>query len=85
MSRFLKVTLIIFGILVLIVVVSMVATEIRYNRTWDFPYPQITKRTEPKILSHGEYLAWNVVGCGKCHLPLEESLNRNPGDMKVWN
>jgi mono/diheme cytochrome c family protein len=69
------------AVLVVAVAALWVATEVRYRRTWDeIPYPDIQQRTDAATLARGEYLAWHVVGCDKCHLPHEEALAIQPGE-----
>ena len=61
--------------LVLLVVAGastvLVATEVRWTRTFDAPYPELSATTDPATIARGKYLVYGAAACAYCHVPRE--------------
>lgn len=74
-GRRLVVKKIVLGLGLLIVVgasSALVATELRWTRTFDAPYPEIAARTDAQTIARGKYLVFGAAACAYCHVPREQ-------------
>jgi mono/diheme cytochrome c family protein len=55
------------GVLTLAVIVLVTTAHMRWNRTFDAPYPPIRASTDPAVIARGEYLARGPAHCVDCH------------------
>ena len=60
------------GVMVLCVSTAFVATEVRWTRTFDAPYPAITATADPATVARGRYLVFGPAACAYCHVPRED-------------
>lgn len=68
MLRFLKW----FGIVLLFIITGLYITvELRQNRKFDAPYPNIKASTDTAIIARGKSLAFGPAHCADCHAPKE--------------
>ncbi|MGE0772524.1 MAG: cytochrome c [Cyclobacteriaceae bacterium] len=66
---------ILIGVLVLLVVVVVgfvVVVNMRYDQTFEAPYPNIKASTDSAMIARGKYLAYGPAHCAFCHAPMTE-------------
>ncbi|MBX2961235.1 MAG: cytochrome C [Cyclobacteriaceae bacterium] len=62
---------------ILLVIAAAIATlitiiNIRYDRKFDAPYPDIQASTDSAMIARGKYLAYGPAHCSFCHAPMSE-------------
>jgi mono/diheme cytochrome c family protein len=67
-----KIVLALVLLIVLGATSALVATEVRWTRTFAAPYPEIAATTDPSTIARGKYLVFGAAGCAYCHLPREQ-------------
>ena len=75
MRKFLKWT----GILLLFIIVGLFITiQLRQNRTFNAPYPEIKASADSTIIARGKAIVFGPAHCANCHAPaeMEEQVNR---------
>ena len=75
MRKFLKWT----GILLLFIIVGLFITiQLRQNRTFNAPYPEIKASADSTIIAKGKAIVFGPAHCANCHAPteMEEQVNR---------
>jgi mono/diheme cytochrome c family protein len=55
------------GFLLLAVTLLVTTATMRWNRTFDAPYPELRASTDPAVIARGEYLARGPAHCVDCH------------------
>ena len=73
-----------FGIAIVLIIAvatvsSLAATEMRWRRTFERPYPAISAVTDPAIVARGEYLVYGPAACAYCHVPKERWIDLDAG------
>lgn len=67
-----KVLLGIVLVIVAAVAILVITVNLRYNRTFDAPYPDIQASTDSAMIARGKYLAYGPAHCSFCHAPMTE-------------
>jgi mono/diheme cytochrome c family protein len=62
-----KILLGIGATIVLVVVVVLVTINVRWDRQFEAPYPQLVASTDPAVVARGRYLAYGPAHCAACH------------------
>jgi mono/diheme cytochrome c family protein len=62
-----KILLGIGAAIVLVVVVVLVTINVRWDRQFEAPYPQLVASTDPAVVARGRYLAYGPAHCAACH------------------
>jgi mono/diheme cytochrome c family protein len=65
MKKLLKIAGVALAALVVLVVAFIAVTYVRWNKTYNPPFPAITRATEPEVLARGERLFRGI--CAECH------------------
>ncbi|HLP19828.1 MAG TPA: c-type cytochrome [Chitinophagales bacterium] len=65
-----------FGLIALLVVTVF----IRYDRTFEEPYPDIHASTDSAVIARGKYLAYGPAHCAVCHTTAKDSLALENGE-----
>jgi mono/diheme cytochrome c family protein len=63
------------GVLLLVALVF-----VRYGRTFDAPYPNITASQDPVVIERGRYLAYGLAHCVDCHSDPKQKAASAAGD-----
>lgn len=77
---FKKILLWLLGLLALAVIGLIVTANLRYNRTFDAPYPNISASTDSALIARGRYLAYGPAHCAHCHAPMEDFARVEKGE-----
>lgn len=72
MKKFVKFLMWLGFAIVFFIVFVMVYVQVRGNRTFDAPYPEITASTDSLIIARGKYLAYGASHCAACHVPMDK-------------
>lgn len=67
---------ILLGIAIALVVIVgglLVVVNLRWDRTFEAPYPAITATTDSAAIARGRYLAYGPAHCAACHVPPADS------------
>jgi len=67
MKRAAKVLAILACVLASIALVLAAVVLVRWDRTFDAPYPNITASRDPKIIDRGRYIVYGPGHCAGCH------------------
>ena len=59
---------------------SLAATEVRWRRTFERPYPAIAAVADPAVVARGEYLVFGPAACAYCHVPKERWVDLDAGE-----
>ena len=59
-------------VIVLVVVVLVGYVQLRWNKTFEAPYPDITASTDSVVIERGRYLAYGPSHCAVCHVPMDK-------------
>jgi mono/diheme cytochrome c family protein len=59
--------------LAVIVIGFFVVVNVRWDRTFEAPYPQISATTDSAVIARGRYLAYGPAHCAACHVPPADS------------
>jgi mono/diheme cytochrome c family protein len=69
-----------FLLLVIVLVVGFVAAVyLRFDRTFEAPYPAIQASTDSAMIARGRYLALGPAHCAHCHAPMADFLKVDQG------
>lgn len=62
-----------FGItILLLLLVLFITIQLRWDRTFEAPYPEITATIDSAVLAKGAYLVNGPAHCNECHIQLNE-------------
>ena len=67
-------------ILVVLVVGLVIFVQIRAERTWDAPYPDISASQDSALIEHGRYLVYGPAHCAGCHAPRSDVARLEMGE-----
>jgi mono/diheme cytochrome c family protein len=67
MKRVVKVLTVTASVVALIALVLVTVVLVRWNRTFEAPYPKITASKDPKVIARGRYIAYGPGHCAACH------------------
>ncbi len=73
MQRLLKLLVLSGGLVVLAVVALLVVIQLRWQRTFDAPLPEIRASRDPAVIAQGEYLVYGPGHCAACHTPKSDA------------
>ncbi|NQT64516.1 MAG: c-type cytochrome [Candidatus Marinimicrobia bacterium] len=59
----------VLGILILVLVVFV---NIRGNRTYELPLPDLVASSDSAVIARGKYLAFGPAHCVSCHMPMDK-------------
>ncbi|MBC8375777.1 MAG: cytochrome c [FCB group bacterium] len=59
----------VLGILILVLVVFV---NIRGNRTYELPLPDLAASSDSAVIARGKYLAFGPAHCVSCHMPMDK-------------
>ena len=59
-------------LIVAAVVVLFITVNVRYDRTFEAPYPDIQATTDSAMIARGRYLVYGPAHCSFCHAPMTE-------------
>jgi mono/diheme cytochrome c family protein len=59
-------------LVVLLAGTALTATELRWRRTFEAPYPAIAGSADPAVIAKGRYLVYGPAACAYCHVPKSE-------------
>ena len=59
------------GAVLLVVFLLFVVVQVRQNRTFDAPYPELAAVDDSAVIERGRYLVFGPAHCGACHAPAE--------------
>ena len=63
-----KKILLTFAALIGVVIVTLAATiSLRWDRTFEAPYPELKASSDPVVIARGRYLAFGPAHCSDCH------------------
>src|SRR6476469_10806953 len=79
--RLLRWAAIVIGVLVVLAVGVLAATELRWKRRFDAPYPAGAATMEPAVVERGRYLVYGPAACAYCHVPRTEWGRLAQGDL----
>jgi len=68
MRRLLRVLLLFLGVVALLVLGVVGYAMVRWDRTFDAPYPSVRVSTDPRVIERGRYLAEGPAHCMDCHV-----------------
>jgi mono/diheme cytochrome c family protein len=68
-------------LIVSIIVIFLITIHIRYTRTFEAPYPEITASTDSAIIERGRYLALGPAHCATCHAPIKDLQRVEKGEQ----
>lgn len=74
---------ILLGLLILVVIISIgfvILVNVRYDRTFNAPYPAIKASTDSAVIARGRYLAMGPAHCANCHSPISDFLKVEKGE-----
>jgi mono/diheme cytochrome c family protein len=60
---------------------GFVATEWRWTRHFDAPYPVIAASSDQGLVARGQYLVYGAAACAYCHVPRSEWATLDRGTM----
>lgn len=69
----LKVALWVVGIAAVLVLALLVTALVRWDRTFDAPYPAIRATTDSAVIARGRYLAYGPAHCAACHVAPQDT------------
>ena len=78
-------------VLVLFIGGALLAVSLRWDRTFDAPYPAVVASTDPAVIARGRYLAHGPAHCVVCHAAPDAQLSGGrefpapPGIFRVPN
>ena len=67
-----KILLGLVAVIVVAVVALFATVSLRWDRTFDVPYPELAASTDSATIARGRYLAYGPAHCAACHVPLED-------------
>jgi len=76
-----KILLGLLSILVIITIGFVIAVNLRYQRTFEAPYPNIQASTDSAIIARGRYLALGPAHCAHCHSPMSDFVKMDRGEV----
>ncbi len=71
MKRILKITGRIAGLVLVLLLMVAAYGEVRWDRTYEAPYPDLHASTDAAVIEQGRYLVFGPAHCGACHAPPE--------------
>ncbi len=80
MRRVLKTVLGIVAVLLVMVLSLGAYAEVRWDRTFDAPYPELRASTDPEVIARGRYLAYGPAHCAYCHTKQEQMAAIDAGE-----
>ena len=81
MKRALKVLTVTACAIATIVLVLAAVVLVRWDRTFDAPYPDIHASNDPKVIERGRYIAFGPGHCAGCHTDDSLKPALNAGEM----
>lgn len=69
------------GIVILGIVSLFVFVESRWDRTYDFPYPEITHSLDSSVIERGKYLVYGPAHCASCHINIDDYESMEAGEL----
>lgn len=70
---------IVLGVLSVLVIATLGLfgfVQLRWNRTWDVPTPQLKASTDPEVIARGKYLVHGPAHCSNCHVDSLASMQK---------
>jgi len=67
--------------ILLLVVALVVLVQLRWNRTFTAPTPELRATSDSAVIAQGRYLAYGPAGCAYCHLPKADWARLDAGEM----
>lgn len=55
--------------------------ELRWDRTFEAPLPEIHASSDSAVIEHGRYLVYNAAPCSTCHTPPEQQARLRAGEQ----
>jgi mono/diheme cytochrome c family protein len=72
-QRLLKVLMWSGGLLVVAAAAFLIAIQLRWQRTFEAPLPDIRASRDPAVIAKGEYLVYGPGHCAPCHTPKSDA------------
>jgi mono/diheme cytochrome c family protein len=70
----------ILGIVVLLLAALVIAVQLRWNRTFTAPTPELRASTDSAVIARGRYLAYGPAACAYCHVPKADWARLDAGE-----
>ncbi len=68
------------GVSTAAVLALLVYVQLRWDRTFDAPYPGIHASTDPQVIARGKYLAYGPAHCAYCHTRADQMERIDAGE-----
>lgn len=78
LSKILKWT---FISLASIILLLFIYVQLRWNKKFDAPYPNIVASKDSALIERGRHLVYGPAHCGSCHVPMENMAQAENGEM----
>jgi len=72
---------ILLAVIVVLALTVLAATEVRWKRRFDAPYPAIAASTDSAVVAKGQYLVYGPAACAYCHVPRTEWSKLAQGEL----
>jgi hypothetical protein len=79
MRKFFKILKLSALILILIILGLYVFIQIKWDKKFDAPYPEIAASKDSSVIARGEYLVYGPAHCAVCHVPLDKVFKVDDG------
>jgi len=74
---------ILLGVLILVCVLALglvITINVRYDRTFEAPYPDIKASKDSAVIARGRALAFGPAHCANCHAPIKDFVKVDQGE-----
>lgn len=71
-SRWRRVLLQSISVVAIVPALAVLAVEVRSQRTFEAPYPDLRASADPAVIARGKALVYGPAACAYCHLPREQ-------------
>ncbi|MGE5802417.1 MAG: c-type cytochrome [Gemmatimonadota bacterium] len=62
-----KILLTLFALIGVVIVTLAASISLRWDRTFEAPYPELNASSDPQVIARGRYLAFGPAHCSDCH------------------
>jgi mono/diheme cytochrome c family protein len=78
-----KIGLGVTGFPAVVVVALLSVAQVRWDRTYDAPYPDIRASADSSVIARGRYLAYGPAHCAYCHTTIDKMPGIDRGEQPV--
>jgi len=64
-----------------IILLLFIYVQLRWDKTFEAPYPNIVASKDSAVIARGKHLVYGPAHCGSCHIPMDKIAEAENGEM----